>query len=230
MRIGIIAEGRGDLAVLTNILKGALGIDQADVQYIRPEFHLDETDLAVMQEEQFSSWTLVKQECRELARVIEFLEVPLDEERLLVIHLDTAEMENTGYEAVRPADSNPVKIRESVIAKIKEWMNGYDTTNIRFAVAVEETDAWLLTLYIRQGDTCSYKTPKERLQKELNKALSSREIRKLSGMGTFDRYWELSKDFRKAKKLRECAGKNHSLRLFYESLIVTGDAADAAGA
>lgn len=56
MRTAIIAEGRGDLAVITNILKGELGIDRCDIKYILPEFEYDQTDLSQMPETQFSNW------------------------------------------------------------------------------------------------------------------------------------------------------------------------------
>lgn len=223
MRVGIIAEGRGDLAVLTNILKGALNIEKSDVQYIRPEFNRDETDIAKMSAEQFGSWTLIKQDCCELSPITDFLEVPLDEERLLIIHLDTAEAELTGYEAIRPSDEDTrqysINLRNNVIAKVREWMNNYDTTKIRFAIAVEETDAWLLTVYTSKGDTCHYKNPKERLHYELNRKLSIRKKNELFSKSSFERYSELSKPFRKEKELKKCAQKNHSLHLFYESLI-----------
>ena len=74
MRIGIIAEGRGDLAVITHVLKGCLGLDQEHVQYLRPEYALDETDLHSQREEQYSNWETVKKECVEYSRIEEFLE------------------------------------------------------------------------------------------------------------------------------------------------------------
>lgn len=44
MYIGIIAEGKGDLAVITNILKGKLSVDKSDVEYLQPELDFDETE------------------------------------------------------------------------------------------------------------------------------------------------------------------------------------------
>jgi len=46
MRIGIIAEGTTDQAVLENILKG-LGYDESDIIPIRPDLSMDETDFEV---------------------------------------------------------------------------------------------------------------------------------------------------------------------------------------
>ncbi len=223
MRVGIIAEGRGDLAVITNILKGAIGLDGASIQYIRPEFYLDETDMATMNERQFSSWTLVKNDCCELNQIVDFLEAPIDEQRLLIIQIDTAEADNDGYEANRPLEKDHKRysslLRENVVAKINEWTNGYSTENICFAVAVEEIDAWVLTIYMGEGDTCQHRTPKEKLRKELPKKLSPKETKKLSNMKAFDYYWELTRNFRKKKELEKCTKKNHSLYLFCESLI-----------
>lgn len=45
MIVGIVAEGPADIAVLRNILKGALGIDRDMTVAIRPELAQDATDL-----------------------------------------------------------------------------------------------------------------------------------------------------------------------------------------
>lgn len=99
MKIGLVAEGHGDIAVLRNILKGWLDLDGKDVLPIRPELAEDETDRArartagfsAPSERSFSNWGLVLKECGERARIADFLQVQLAGERLVVIHLDTAE-------------------------------------------------------------------------------------------------------------------------------------------
>ena len=45
MKAIIVAEGRGDLAVLSNILKGSLNIDLNDIKFHTPEYEFDQTDL-----------------------------------------------------------------------------------------------------------------------------------------------------------------------------------------
>lgn len=220
MRIGIIAEGRGDLAVITNILKGWLGLEREHVQFLRPEYALDETDLHEQSDEQFSNWGHVRRECIDYTRIHEFLDTPLDEERLVVIHIDTAEAELAGYDVVRPVAKGhdyALELRGRVAAKLDEWIGGRSTGHLRYAIAVEETDAWILALYSTK-ETAAYRDPKKQLERELNRQLSDKERRRLFQLKAFARYDKLSQDFRKRSTLRTCARRNQSLRQFLESL------------
>ncbi|KEJ86512.1 hypothetical protein HMPREF1002_00710 [Porphyromonas sp. 31_2] len=45
MRLGIIAEGNADVAVIKAVLKALKGIDGSDVVQLRPREQYDETDL-----------------------------------------------------------------------------------------------------------------------------------------------------------------------------------------
>ena len=220
MRIGIIAEGRGDLAVISNILRGRLGIESEHIQFLRPEYNLDETDLHTLSEEQHSNWEVVKQECVDCTRLQDFLESPLDEERLVVIHIDTDQVEHPNFGVKRPqgkGEEYVLRLRQLVASKLKEWLAGRGAKRTRYAIAVEETDAWVLTLYSAK-DTSALPNAKERLKRELNRRYPEATRKRLFLYTTFDHYDELSRDFRKDKKLRECATRNHSLRLFLESL------------
>ena len=223
MRVGLIAEGRGDLAVLTNVLKGWLNLELEDVQYLRPEYSLDETDLHDMSEEKFSNWSLVKRECIERARIKEFLESPIDEERFVIVQIDTAEMELVGYDLKRPTDltgeAHIAAIRALVIDKINGWLEGNFRGAIHYAVTIEETDAWILTLFATR-DTCTHRDAKKHLDRALNKpnAFSDKERKRLFQMKTFERYHKLSKSLRDKTTLIDCARRNHSLRLFLDEL------------
>lgn len=220
MRIGIIAEGRGDLAVISNILRGRLGIDFEDIQFLRPQYALDETDLHAMSEEQFSNWGLVKKECSTGALLEEFLNSPIDEGRLVVIHIDTAEAELPGYDVTRPSGStrdSVIELHRRVAAKLDEWLSGRKSDQFRYAIAVEETEAWILTLY-QKKETSTARDPKKALKKALNQRQSDKERKQLSQMKAYEHHDKLSRDFRKRPKLEECATRNHSLRLFLESL------------
>ena len=53
MRLGIIAEGKADIAVIKAVLKALKGIDGSDVVQLRPSEQFDETDLNEMN---FSNW------------------------------------------------------------------------------------------------------------------------------------------------------------------------------
>jgi hypothetical protein len=151
MRVGIIAEGRADLAVLANIVRGQLGIDRQDIQPLRPEYDLDATDLHALAPEQFSNWCHVRDECRSLQRIDDFLHSPLDDELLVVIQIDTAEAELSGYEVTRPEntkdDAYATELCRRVAETLDEWLAGRKSKQICYAIAVEETDAWVLTLY-----------------------------------------------------------------------------------
>jgi hypothetical protein len=220
MRVGIIAEGRGDLAVLTNLLKGVLELDQADITYLRPELSLDETDLYELRPEQRGTFLLVREECRNTAQLEAFLQT-IDEPRLLVVHLDTAEAHRPEYGIdVPPRDdleAYVAALRQRVIALIDGWLEQRFRGRVRYAVAIEEIDAWVLVLYEEQDrDTSIFRTPKARLQAVLNR--NRKDVKQLSQRKTFDRYLELSRDFRKPKRLRASMGRNLSLRLFCESL------------
>jgi hypothetical protein len=221
MRVGLIAEGRGDLAVLTNVLKGWLDLDLEDVQYLRPEYSLDETDLHGMSEDRFSNWELVKRECIERTRIKEFLESPVDEDRFVVVQIDTAEMELPEYGLKRPTDlsgeSYVSAVRALVVEKINEWLDGNFRDRTRHAVTVEETDAWILALFVNR-DTCAYRDPKKQLDKSLNKpnTRSDKERKRLFQMKVFGRYHKLSQPLRNRSSLIDCAQRNYSLRLFLD--------------
>jgi hypothetical protein len=226
MRIGIIAEGRGDLAVITNILKGWLDLDREHVQFLRPEYVLDETDLHEQSEEQFSNWAHVRDECRDYSRIHEFLDTPLDEDRLVVIHIDAAEAELVGYDVVRPTGTaleHAIELRKRVADKLAEWTAGRGTEQLRYAIAVEETDAWILTIYATK-ETSQHRDPKRKLLQELNRSnrLSDKERKRLFQLKAYERYDRLSQDFRKRSTLQKCATRNQSLRLFIESLAGDG--------
>lgn len=62
MRIGIIAEGHADVAVVKGVLKALTGIEMNDMQSIRPTETIDETDNAELQ---FSNLGLVLDSCHD---------------------------------------------------------------------------------------------------------------------------------------------------------------------
>lgn len=164
MRVGIIAEGRSDAAVITNILKGKLGIDRSDIQYLAPELEFDQTDLEQqMRLEQFSNWEIVKQKCCEQTVFSGFLD-SVDDNRFIVIHLDTAERLLKGYDVTEPKkekhDQYSNRLRENVVSKINEWLNNNYSERLAYAIAIEETDAWVLTIFSKDKDTSVHHNPK----------------------------------------------------------------------
>jgi len=244
VKVGIVAEGPADIAVLMNILHGKLGVERRDVLPIRPELTLDETDLAEKRKggyrppraEEFSNWTLVLEECRERSKLADFLDSPVDEERLLVIHIDTAEAEQKGYEVQRPDRQAPDYVeamRSRVVAKLGELLGKDLSTQARFAVAVEETDAWVLTLHDPgDKDTGLIRDPKKRLAhlresqsvsrpgkpKDRPAKRGKEERPRATKTSAFEDAAEMSAGFRDPATLSHCAPRNRSLQLFVDSL------------
>jgi hypothetical protein len=221
MRAAIIAEGRGDLAVITNVLKGALGINKSELQFIRPEYEYDQTDCFQMDASAFSNWTLVKAECQNKENIQTFLE--LNEHGFIVIHLDTAERGDIGYEVLQPLknEQDPEDycqiLRENIVERIDQWLEGEFKDKVRYAVAIEETEAWILATYMRTS-TSTIASPKEKLFHHLNRSLSGKKRSILSQSDVFNQYLALSKDLNKPKALFNAFKQNKSLELFCNSL------------
>ena len=225
MIVGIFAEGRGDLAVITNILKGFLEIDRSDLRYELPEYELDQTDLHTMSIGEHSSWTVVKKVCEERQRIDKFFDNPVEQRSFIVLHLDTAERQRDDYNVKEPTKSSGLdakdycsQVRINIIDRVNEWLENSHRDKIAYAIAIEETDAWVLTIYDNgNADTSGYQRPKEKLNGELEKRLKEKE-KNILRTKAFDKYDWLSSDFKKKRKLSICLSKNESLRLFCESL------------
>lgn len=229
MKVGIIAEGKADLAVITNILKGSVDIDKKSLDYIQPEYYLDETDLNnpsyKMTQAQFSNWELVLKECIEKTKIIEFFDNPLDEDKILIIQIDTAESELPNYNVKKPTkkgNQNYVEEIRIAVANKLDSLIGTTTYKIIYAICVEETDAWILTIYPKSHlDTGFLNDPKKELDNQISKdkKLSKIELAfQNKEIDMYEKYYELSKDFRKKNKLKNFMIKNKSLELFCNEL------------
>ena len=214
MKIGIIAEGPADVKVIRGVLAALADVDGSDTISIRPDEQKDET---VLNERNFSTWSLVLEECRRESTLANFFD-SVDEERYLVVQVDTAERGEEGYEVVEPQRTGKVnwklyssELRENVIRKIETTIDVKYRKQILYAVCVEETDAWLIPLFeIPRTDTASKVRPKEYLQgligdlKDRHKYVDT-DKKNLN-------YASLGKLLK--KKLNECRRGNESLNLF----------------
>jgi hypothetical protein len=224
MRVGLIVEGRSDAAVLTNILKGKLNISKSDIQYLVPEFDYDETSLFLMRNEQFSNWTIVKNNCRNKQKISDFID-NFENERFIVIHIDSDTRMEVGYEVNEPINVNNVidieTLRQNIVNKLSEWLENEFFGKIAFAIAITEIDSWILTLYA-DHETGLLINAKERLLRILNdpSKFTRKEKQKIFSLrdDKFEQYNLLSQDFRKPKKLMQFQTSNVSLRLFCEDL------------
>jgi hypothetical protein len=224
MRIGIIAEGVSDLAVIRNILKAVFDIDRSDIQHIRPEDSYDETDLAQksppqMSQKEFGSWTLVKKECESATEINNFFEIIADS-RYLVIHLDADTRQDFGvFEPDNLSDKKDMSmLRQNIIAAVKSWLPSPDNPNIIYAIAIQAIESWVLTLFLDDKETGLLLNPKKRLEYQIKTKYSDKELLKINSLSAYDRFLAISKDFAKKKKVTLCLERNQSLKDFFMDL------------
>lgn len=169
MRIGIIAEGRADIAVIKAVVKAITGIDGSDMYAIRPKEILDETD---GEELKFSNWELVLQSCNNEQLLVPFFE-GIDDEAILVVHIDTAERGEKNYDVLEPQRTGHPnrkeysrELRNNVKIKIETLIPERHRDKVAYAIAIEETDAWLIPLYdaAKRSDSASNINAKEKLR------------------------------------------------------------------
>lgn len=213
MRIGVISEGHADRAVIENLIVGLTGLDSVDIEPLRPQYNYDETDKAVLDPKTFSSWSVVMQECKEREMIDGFLEI--EGQDFIAIHIDTAEADQYGISRP-PKDNNYcMNLRNLVIQEMIKWFGEDISDSILYAIAIEEIDAWLLTIYDNR-DTTTTATPKEKLQRILGKAKP-----KINLASNYDNYLKLSKPFSKKKDINrgQFLERNCSLEAFYEEIL-----------
>lgn len=169
MRIGIIAEGRADIAVIKAVVKAITGIDGSDMYAIRPKEILDETD---GEELKFSNWELVLQSCNNEQLLVPFFE-GIDDEAILVVHIDTAERGEKNYDVLEPQRTGHPnwkeysrELRNNVKIKIETLIPERHRDKVAYAIAIEEPDAWLIPLYdaAKRSDSASNINAKEKLR------------------------------------------------------------------
>lgn len=208
MRIGIISEGKADIAVIVNILKGITGLDSSQFLPLQPKTSFDQTHLAHLDPDQKGGWSLVRKECLEKRKIDPFFSI--EDNTHIVIHIDSAEAED--YPVTRPQKDYHQYcqvLREKVIEKIQEWLGKSFDDRILFAVAIEETEAWILVLF-ENSFSCQHVRPKERLQRVLQKQGENTT-------SNYENYLRLSKPFSKGKIVNDkrILALNCSLNSFY---------------
>ncbi len=216
MRIGIIAEGTTDQAVLENILKG-LGYGESDIIPIRPDLSMDETDKQFYNIDTFGGWEYVKKDCIERTKLDEFFMIA--DNQSIIIQVDTLEINQTQPLIQKPQKQNNPNyaqelkeyaqtLREFVIDIINGWLQNHYQEKLLYAICIEEMESWILTIYTKK-DTLNAANPKETLKYVLKGKLS---------VGDKHCYKEISKQFRKKKKLLVYSKLNYSLQAFIDSL------------
>lgn len=120
-----------------------------------------------------------------------------------------------GYDVERPDRASPdyaVELRQRVTTRIEALLGAELSRGTRYAVAVEETDAWVLAV-LEDGETGRFLDAKGRLQRrpEYQKA-------RMRSRGEGELYSELSRKLRRRGRLAQAAERNISLKVFLESL------------
>lgn len=220
MRVGIVAEGRGDYGVLARVLKGALGVESDELTFICPEFNADATDTHAMDAAQHSNWALVLDACRSGESIREFLQAPTAEAKFVVVQIDTAECELSGFGVARPTPPDAMALCVRVATFVGLLMDGDLSSQTCFAVSMEETEAWLLPLYSNIDDSCNVHNAKERLQRVIARtnALTDTDRTRLASMSEYDRMLFLAKPYARRKNLNVGAKCNVSLKRFVDDL------------
>lgn len=217
MQVGLVAEGVSDVVVLRSLLKGWLGLDKYQVRALRPDLQEDETDrrarAAAMAPGEFSNWELVLETCAGQSLVREFLDANDEDSTFVVVQIDSDWLDHKNSPLQRPAKSSAdyaLTVRKLVVDHVSSLL-GDLAARTRFAVAVEEVEAWLLCVHDpKNADTCKSADPKVRLDR-------AHKCKNLSP-DTEKRYAELSADFRKRKVIEAAWDRNVSLKAFLESL------------
>ncbi|MEA2042350.1 MAG: hypothetical protein U9N85_07340 [Bacteroidota bacterium] len=221
--ISIISEGLEDQGVLISILK-AFGFDRSEIRLIRPGLSKDENDLH-NDLQTIGTFQGVKNSC-----VGKNNKRPDFEKALffhncntIVIQLNTAEIEEHDFPFIKPQKQGNLnystELREKVILLINSWLDNNYTDNILYAIAIEEIEAWCLTIF--EEDTVNSANPKTKLHRYLNRNdLTYRKL-KLNQSKHKCEYFETftkKKGFHKIKKLKQFAEQNQSLDDFLISV------------
>jgi hypothetical protein len=207
MKIGVICEGHTDRAVISNILKGLKNIDSSQIIPLRPENNKDETDLALLPPDTFSNWPTVKWECEKREKIEKFF--LFEGNDFVIIQIDADKSSEFGVQKPVVKDDNYAdNVREAIIIKINEWLENNYLENILYAITIEETEAWVLTIY-ENRDSVRSADPKQRLQYKLNRLGV-----KLNQ--THECFFNISEKFSKRKNFNtgNYLSYNHSLEAF----------------
>ncbi|MCW3127142.1 MAG: hypothetical protein JWO03_2800 [Bacteroidetes bacterium] len=224
MKVGIIAEGWDDCGVICNIVTKLVPIDSSDdIKFIRPKEDATDGD-----DDAFSNWNIVRQECIDKTEVDKFFSLFPNEDKLLIVHIDTAECEDYGI--ARPLKENAdlenysTGLRNLVIGQITNWLGTIPNCNVTHAIAIEEIEAWVIALLddSLRLDTSSINDPKNQLAIRLKTFMNSKSLKLYKSLksnnGAFESSIFLSGRLTRKKDRQKAEDYNHSLYLFCEEL------------
>lgn len=216
MEVRIIAEGPADKDVIKALVRKLTGVESENIITILPSDTVDETDRF---SGNFSNWQLVLENIADKSFWEKAMATITEVDYFFAIHIDTAERGEVGYDVNQPIRTGvadwkqyAADLRKEAVQKMKLLIPPQYHNRIAYAIAIEETDAWILPLFenVKQ-DTASHAQPKERLRdligvdKKLQKQFVNTEKKDLD-------YTRLGKVV--AHDLKICRKKCYSLDAF----------------
>lgn len=169
MEVRIIAEGPAEKDVIKALVRKLTGVESENIITILPSDTVDETDRF---SGNFSSWQLVLENIADNSFWENAMATITETDYFFAIHIDTAERGEHGYDVNQPLRTGvadwkqyAAELRKEVAQKMKALIPAQYHDHIAYAIAIEETDAWILPLFenVKQ-DTASHAQPKERLR------------------------------------------------------------------
>lgn len=218
IKFGLIAEGETDHAVIENVLIGIFNEDISDqITILQP---IRDATLSE-QARQFGNWYNVFEYCSSEHFIDAFQQI-----EYLIIHVDSDVCEEEHFGVKKTDDENvilpPEKLIFNIIERIKILISdsfGENFTQsyfdrIIFAIAVEETECWLLPLYYTDNKKYSVIGCLGKLQHEASK--KNRILGK--AFKTYSNYEMLSRPYSKQRILLKKYFENSSLKVFVETV------------
>jgi len=138
---------------------------------------------------------------------------------IVVIHIDTAERGEANYNVTEPARTRDTdyttyseQLRENVKSKIQSLIPERYHEKITYAIAIEETEAWLIPMFENsKTDTATKAKPKETLRHIINTDKKLRTKYFNTDKKRPDAH-KLGKEL--SKNLKLCRSRNKSLDIF----------------
>ena len=169
MEIRIIAEGPADKEVIKAIVRAVTNAGSENIVGVLPSDLLDETDKF---SGDFSNWLIVLEKIADEDFMAGMM-ATVEGEFIIAVHIDAAERGEKHYDVAEPLrtgfmDWNQYAsdVRENVKQKLEAIIPTAYRDHIAYAIAVEETDAWIIPMFEKaRHDTASYAQPKERLRR-----------------------------------------------------------------
>ena len=215
MDIRIIAEGPADKDVIKAIIRKLTGVESEKIITLLPSDTIDETDRF---SGNFSNWQLVLDKIADLS-FWENAMAMIEGDYIFVIHIDTAERGEPGYDVNMPQRSGimdwkqyAIDLRKNVRQKMESLIPPAYHDRIAYAIAIEESEAWILPMFENaKHDTSSHAQPKESLDWIIGKDDKLKKKFINTAKKDLD-YQKLGKEL--VGELKNCRKKSYSLDAF----------------